>query len=390
MKIALLDTVGGIAGDMTMAAFIAAGVPEDALAAELRKLPLSGFELRTSRVRRSAIDAVHLEVVVTEQPRYHRHLKDILDIIARSGIAAGAKARAEAVFRVIARAEAAVHNTTVEKIHFHEVGALGSIVDIVGTAVCLELLGIQEVYSSAVKLGSGGLITTQHGVMPTPAPATLEILKDYPVVLTSVPHELTTPTGAAIIKALSRGVLAQERLLVQAVGYGAGTREFAELPNLLRVVVGELAGAAEAGDGAVMVLETSIDDMNPQVYPHLIERLLAAGALDAHLTPVIMKKGRPGIVISVLAGHAAVDEVAACLFRETSTIGIRLHEAGRRTLPRRLLEAQTSLGTVKAKAVRRGEREHVMPEYEECRRLALEHGLPVLEVMKRLEEELNR
>jgi uncharacterized protein (TIGR00299 family) protein len=287
---------------------------------------------------------------------------------------------------VIAEAEAAVHGTTAEKIHFHEVGALDSSVDIVGTAICLETLGIEAVYSSPVKLGSGGVITTQHGIMPTPAPATLEILKGYPVVMTGFPHELTTPTGAAIVKALSRGVLRDERLRVGAIGYGAGTKEFPEIPNLLRVVVGELETSAEEED--VVTVETTIDDMNPQLYPHLIERLLDSGAHDAHLVPVIMKKGRPGIVVSVVANRSALDAVAGCLFRETPTIGLRIHEAGRRKLPRRLLTVTTSFGELKAKAVVRDGREVITAEYEECRRIALERNIPLLEVMQQLEKEL--
>jgi uncharacterized protein (TIGR00299 family) protein len=388
MKIALLDTVGGIAGDMTMAALVGAGMPFETLKTELGRLPLGGFHLEMTHVRRSAIDAVHIDVVVTDQPHYHRHLKDILDIIGHAQLSEGVRNRATQVFRVIAEAEAAVHNTTAEDIHFHEVGALDSIVDIVGTAVCLDTLGIEAVYSSPVKLGSGGLITTQHGVMPTPAPAVLEILKGYPVVLTSIPHELTTPTGAAIVKALSRGVLRDERIRVEAIGYGAGTKEFREIPNLLRAVIGELEGETEEEE--VVSVETNIDDMNPQLYPHLIDRLLAAGAHDAYLIPVIMKKGRPGIIVSVIVNRSGLDAVAGCLFRETPTIGLRIHETGRRKLPRRNLTMATSFGAVLAKAVLRDGREVITAEFEECKRIALEHNLPVLEVMRQLEKELGR
>ncbi|HEX9156494.1 MAG TPA: LarC family nickel insertion protein, partial [Syntrophales bacterium] len=273
------------------------------------------------------------------------------------------------------------------KVHFHEVGALDSIVDIVGTAICLEIAGIERVYSSPVKLGSGGLITTQHGIMPAPAPATLEILKDYPTVLTTIPHELTTPTGAAIVKALSYGVLADEQLSVQSVGYGAGTKEFAEMPNFLRVVIGDLQSELEQED--VTVVETNIDDMNPQLYPYLIEQLLAAGAHDAYLVPIIMKKGRPGILLSAMVHASKLDAVIRCIYRETSTIGLRLQHIGRRKLPRRHLDVSTSFGTVKAKAVIRDGREVISPEFEECKRIALEKHLPVLEVMRTLEREIS-
>lgn len=386
MKIAYLDTIAGIAGDMTMAAFVGAGVSFDQLSAELRKLGIEGFELAASHVKRNSIDAVHLDVVISHQPHYHRHLKDIRAIIDGSTLAPAVKERAQAIFSVIAEAEAKVHNTSLEKVHFHEVGALDSIVDIVGTAICMELAGIERVYSSPVKLGSAGMINTQHGIMPAPAPATLEILKDYPTVLTTIPHELTTPTGAAIVKALSHGVLGDELLHVRSVGYGAGTKEFAEIPNFLRVVIGDLQADLEQED--VTVVETNIDDMNPQLYPYLIEQLLAAGAHDAYLVPIIMKKGRPGILLSVMVDTSKLDAAIQCIYRETSTIGLRLQHIGRRKLPRRHLEVKTSFGMVKAKAVVRDGREVISPEFEECKRIALEKQLPVLEVMRALEREI--
>jgi pyridinium-3,5-bisthiocarboxylic acid mononucleotide nickel chelatase len=387
MKIAYLDTIAGIAGDMTMAAFVGAGVSFDALSAELRKLGLEGFELSARHVQRSAIDAVHIDVVISHQPHYHRHLKDIRAIIDGSTLPAGVKEKAQAIFSVIAEAEAKVHNTALEKVHFHEVGALDSIVDIVGTAICLELAGIERVYSSPVKLGSGGVINTQHGVMPAPAPATLEILKDYPTLLTTIPHELTTPTGAAIIKALSYGVLGDELVNVRSVGYGAGTKEFAEIPNFLRVVIADLQTDLEQED--VTVVETNIDDMNPQLYPYLIEQLLAAGAHDAYLVPIIMKKGRPGILLSTMVHTSKLDAAIQCIYRETSTIGLRLQHIGRRKLPRRHLQVQTSFGTVSAKAVIRDGREIVSPEFEECKRIAQEKHLPVLDVMRAIEREIS-
>ena len=387
MKIAYLDTIAGIAGDMTMAAFVGAGVSLDALSTELRKLGIEGFELAARHVKRNSIDAVHIDVVISHQPHYHRHLKDIRAIIDNSTLPAGVKEKAQAIFSIIAEAEAKVHNMPLEDVHFHEVGALDSIVDIVGTAICLELAGIERLYSSPVKLGSSGLINTQHGVMPAPAPATLEILKDYPTLLTSIPHELTTPTGAAIIKALSHGVLGDELLNIRSTGYGAGTKEFAEIPNFLRVVIADLQPALEQED--VTVVETNIDDMNPQLYPYLIEQLLAAGAHDAYLIPIIMKKGRPGILLSAMVHTSRLEAAIQCIYRETSTIGLRLQHIGRRKLPRRHLEVRTSFGTVKAKAVVRDGREMISPEFEECKRIALERNLPVLDVMRTLEREIS-
>ncbi len=387
MRIAHLDTIGGIAGDMTLAAFLSAGMSVDDLTSALDHLGLGSVELVARRVKRSAIEAIQLDIRTAQTSHVHRNLEDILSLIGQSGLPAGVKETAEAVFRVIAEAEARVHGTTVEGVHFHEVGAEDSIMDIVGTAICLERFGIGRVYSSPVRLGSGGIIQTQHGPMPTPAPATLEILKDYPVVLTSVPRELTTPTGAAIIKALSAGVLDREAISVTDIGYGAGAEEFPEIPNLLRIAIGELASAFEQDD--VVIVETSIDDMNPQIYPVLIDQLLAAGAHDAYLTPITMKKGRPGTLLTAMANAATYRTITELICRETSTIGLRIHHSGRLKLPRRHVRASTSFGPINAKIVLRNGREITAPEFEECRRIAAERNLPLLEVMRRIEQELS-
>jgi hypothetical protein len=387
MKIAYLDTIAGIAGDMSMAAFVSAGVPIDELAAELRKLPLEGFELQARHVKKHAVSAVAIDVAITHEPRYRRHLKDILSIIEGGGFSEAVKTKAGAMFRVIAEAEAKIHGTTLEEVHFHEVGALDSIVDIVGVAICLDWFGVEVVYSSPVRLGSGALVGTQHGRMPVPTPATLEILKGYPTVLTSIAHELTTPTGAAIVKALSSGVLDEEVILPSAVGYGAGTLDLEDVPNLLRVVIGELE--QPGGREEVMMVETNIDDMNPQVYPYLLEKVLAAGALDAYLTPVIMKKGRPGVVLSVMMDRPMLDAIVRLITLHTSTIGVRVHAMGRRKLPRRAVVLQTRFGAVRAKAVLRDGRETLAAEFEECRRIAEERGIPLLDVMRALETDFS-
>jgi len=388
MKIAYLDTIAGIAGDMTMAAFVSAGVSIDELIVELGKLSVSGFELAGKHVQRNAIDAVHIEVVINEQPQYHRHLKDINGIIDESSLSEKVKERSKAIFQEIAKAEAKIHNTQLEKVHFHEVGALDSIIDIVGTAICLEKMEIERVYSSPVKLGSGGFVNTQHGKLPAPTPATLEILRGYPTVLTSVASELTTPTGAGIIKVLSSGVLDDEVITVETIGYGAGTKEFDELPNLLRVVIGEMA--PEYDHDQLVVIESNIDDMNPQVYPYIIEKLHSAGAHDAYLIPIIMKKGRPGMLLSVMAQKSRLDPLVELIHAQTSTIGVRIQHIGRRKLPREERVVDTSFGPVKAKLVLRNGREIVTAEFEECRRIAEQTGLPLVEVMKRLEQEIQR
>jgi uncharacterized protein (TIGR00299 family) protein len=386
MKIAYFDTISGISGDMTLGAFVSAGVGLDELVAELKKLGLSGYEIAARHLERSGIVATHVDVIVSEAPAYHRHLKDINEIIESAELSGNVKERAKKIFREVAVAEAKVHQTSIEAIHFHEVGALDSVVDIVGASICLEKLGIEQVYSSPVKVGSGGFVNAQHGKIPIPTPATMEILKGYPTVLTDLPYELTTPTGAAIIKALSAGVLTTERMKIEAIGYGAGTREMEEVPNVLRVLVGDLE--SQYARDEIICVETNIDDMNPEIHPYVLDKLLAAGALDAFLTPVIMKKGRSGVVLSTLVERSKLDTILGILFRETSTLGVRILPIERRKLPRSQKQVTTSLGTVGVKVVLHDGRERLIPEYEECKRLATEKNLPLLEVYRVLEREL--
>lgn len=305
-------------------------------------------------------------------------------MIDGSGLDAGVKERAKKIFAAIAVAEARIHGVEVENVHFHEVGAVDSIADIVAVALCLDHLGVEEVYSSVVPLGSGGIIRTQHGMMPLPAPATLEIMKGYPTTLTTLPFELTTPTGAGILKALSRGVLTSDVMQAHRIGFGAGTRELPDRPNLLRVVIGEMLTDEEHDQ--VTVIEANIDDLNPQIYPFLLERLLEAGALDAYLTPVIMKKGRPGMLLTVLAEAGGVDDLTAVIYRETTTIGVRYRQQRRRKLPRREMTIPTEFGPVYMKKIEGEEGTRLAPEFEEARRIARERSLPLKTVMEKLAE----
>jgi hypothetical protein len=385
--IAYFDTIGGISGDMTLGAFVNAGMPFDVLRSELVKLGLQGFELQASHVERSGIVATKIDVVVSQQPSYHRHLKDIHEIIDSSALSDGVKERAKRIFLEVARAEARIHGSTLEKIHFHEVGAIDSLVDIVGTSICIEQLKIDEVYSSPVKVGGGGFVESAHGKLPVPTPATLEILKDYPVVLTDIQHELTTPTGAAIIKALSNGTLPAARLKASSIGYGAGTKEFPEIPNLLRVIIGTLDETYEAD--AVVVVETNIDNMNPEIYPYVIERLIEAGAHDAFVLPVVMKKGRPGMLLSTIVERGKLESILGVIFRETTTLGVRIVPVERRKLSRSFREIQTSLGVTKAKVVVSEGNERLVPEFEECKRIAKEKNLPLKDVYRILEKEMS-
>ena len=386
MKIAYFDTISGISGDMTLGAFVSAGFRIDELSAELMKLNVPGFEVEARHIERSGITATKVDVIVSDQPKYHRHLKDIYGIIEASALSTNVKATSKKIFHEVGVAEAHVHNSTLEKIHFHEVGALDSLVDIVGTAVCLEKFSIDAVYSSPIRVGRGGFVNTQHGTMPTPTPATMEILKGYPMVLTDIEAELTTPTGAAIIKALSRGVLASEALTVHSIGYGAGTTELAPVPNLLRVMVGELSSRYEHDE--VVSVETNIDDMNPEIHPYVVEQLLAAGAHDAFLVPILMKKGRPGILLSVLVERSKLDRILAVIFGETSTLGVRIQPVERKKISRSVKEVTTSFGTVKVKVIVRDGKETLAPEFEECKRLALEKKIPLKDVYGILQKEL--
>ena len=388
MKIAYLDTIAGISGDMTLGAFLSAGVPLEFLVNELGKLGLTGYEISARHIQRNGITAIKADVVISEAPKYHRHLSNIVQIIEQSALSRTVQESATKIFHEVAVAEATVHNSTIEKVHFHEVGAIDSIVDIVGTSICLEQMGIERVFSSPVKVGSGGTVNTQHGTMPIPTPATMEILKGYPIVLTDIPFELTTPTGAAIVKALSAGNLSAEQLSVQSIGYGAGTREIPDIPNLLRLVIGELAEGQDREE--IVAVETNIDDMNPEILPFVIEKLIGGGALDAFMVPIVMKKGRMATLLSILVGHKDLDAILKILFSETSTLGVRMHPVMRRKLPRSQRVLQTSLGAVTAKSVTLDGHERLVPEFEECKRLALEKGLPLMEVYRILENEFRR
>ncbi len=418
MKIAYLDTFAGIAGDMVLGAFVSAGLDADKLMNEIARLGLGDVEIKTSKVVRSGITAVKVDVMVGgeiekvndlgEDIHNHEHVHshhqhsekahhdhshgrsyvEIKNMIGSSSLSAGVKEKSVNIFHRIAEAEAKIHDTTVEKIHFHEVGAVDSIVDIVGTALCLELSGIEAVYTSPIRLGSNGYVEAQHGVLPIPAPATLEILKGYPVVFNDVPHELTTPTGAAVVAALSRGVLRDTTIDVRKVGYGAGTKELGRLPNLLRIVIGEIGSVSE--EDHVLLVETNMDDINPQLIPHLIEELLAAGATDAFVTPVLMKKGRPGFVLSVLMSESRLEELSSVIFAESTTLGLRIQTIRRSKVHREIKTAQTSFGEVKVKESSVDGRMRVSVEFEECKRIAAEKGLPLKDVMLRINAELNK
>ncbi len=386
MRVCYFDTIGGISGDMALGALVNAGVPLTELSDALKSLNIPGFELEARHIERSGIVATKVDVVLGAHDHHHRHLSDIETIIDGSGLTGRVKERSKKIFREVAIAEAKVHNVDIAEVHFHEVGALDSLADIVGVAVCLEMLGIEAVYSSPMKVGRSGLVDSQHGKLPVPTPATMEILRGYPLMFTEAPYELTTPTGAAIIKALSSGVLATELLSTEAIGYGAGSREIEQLPNLLRVVIGTLDPDYRTDE--LVSVETNIDDMNPEIYPYVVEQLLAAGANDAYLAPIQMKKGRPGMLLSVLVSRLHLDAILAVIFRETTTLGVRLQPVERRKLQRSQRRVRTSLGMVTVKAVIRDGREELAAEFEDCRRIATEKNMALVDVIQQVDAEL--
>ena len=387
MKIAYFDTIAGISGDMTLGACVSAGVSIDDLRSEISKLNLEGVELEAKHIQRNGITAVKIDVVISSSHKHHRSLSDIFKIIESSSLSERVKNDSKKIFNEVAKAESKIHNVSLEKIHFHEVGAFDSIVDIVGAAICFEKLGIERMYSSPIKIGSNGFIHAEHGALPIPTPATAEILRNYPVKLTDIPFELTTPTGAAIIKAMSYGTLETEEFRIDSIGYGAGTKELPQVPNLLRVIIGELIVNYEQDE--VVSVETNIDNMNPEVMPYVIEKLLESEALDAYVIPITMKKGRQGSLLTVLVTKPKLDAILRIIFSETTTTGVRIQNIERKKLPRHQEERQTSFGNVKVKVAIYNGTHRIMPEFEECKRLAKARNMPIMQVYKIIEDELS-
>jgi pyridinium-3,5-bisthiocarboxylic acid mononucleotide nickel chelatase len=405
------DCFSGAAGDMLLAALVDAGLPADALRSALGSLGV-GHAIDVSRVTRAGVSATYVHVRDTETPagedrhahehddahahhhahehghaHSHRHapghrtLREIGQLIDRSALSAAGKARAVSLFARIGEAEAAIHNTPIEDVHLHEVGALDSIIDIVGAVFALEWFGIDDIVSSPLNVGSG-TVEMAHGAFPVPAPATLRLLAGAPVYSSGIPAELVTPTGALLVTAYARAYGPFPPMIVDRIGYGAGTRDFAHAPNVLRVVIGErrpdATPAIGGGTETIVQIECEIDDMNPQIFGPVSDRLFAAGALDVFLTAVQMKKGRPGTLLTVLAPEAAREALTDLVFRETTTLGVRFQAMQRETLDRRWESVAIAGGQVRIKiASRRGEIVGAAPEFDDCQRIAAATGRPV-------------
>lgn len=373
MKTCYFDAFSGISGDMTVGALVDAGADWTALETALRSLNL-GADFRLEKTKRKGIAASKFSVDGGQQ-KAHRHLPHIEKIIEAGELAEKPKRHALAVFRRLGEAEAKSHNVPIEKVHFHEVGAVDSICDIVGACVALDLLGIDDVKGSRINVGSG-TVNTEHGVLPVPAPATAEMLRNLPVYSAGPEAELTTPTGAALISTLASSFGGPPSIRVLSQGFGAGDKDFATQANVLRVLIGETTDASEAT--TVSLIEANIDDTTPQVLGYAMERLFEAGALDVTLTPVFMKKNRPATAISIMSTPETAEQLISILFAETPTLGLRMTQAERRVLARKTAEVKTAHGTVRVKYTERGD---FTPEYDDCREIAREKNIPLRTVM---------
>lgn len=377
MNIAYFDCISGISGDMILGAFIDLGIDIDYLTKELEKLEIGNFSLDVKKVVLSGISASRFKVTVGEGKKYHKNYNNIAEIIDKSTLNQKIKDTSKKIFYRLAEAESKVHNQPIDKVHFHEVGAIDSIVDIVGSVICIEYFNIERIFSSPIKLGTG-FTKSSHGVIPVPAPATVELVKNYPVIKTNIQTELTTPTGAAVLTTISEGVSDVLNLIIHKCGYGAGSKEILEIPNLMRVIIGKIEQKFQYDE--ILVIESNIDDINPEIYPFVIEKLVKNDALDVYITPVIMKRGRPGNVISVLCEKRNLHKMAEIIFNETTTIGLRILEIKRLKLKREIIEIDTPFGKVKAKKVYLDGKEKIVPEYKECISIAEKNNISLLEV----------
>ena len=381
MKLAYFDCFSGISGDMTLGALVDAGCAVDHLRAELRGLQVPGWELSAEKVWKNGMAATYARVKTEDQSK-HRSLGAILEILQKSELASQVRARAVAIFTKLGEAEALVHDVPLEKIHFHEVGALDAIVDIVGACIGFRALGIEQFSCSALNVG-GGTAKMAHGVLPVPAPATAKLLQGKPTYSNGVQKELVTPTGAAIVATLCDSFGPQPPMTVSSIGYGAGAADLEGQPNVVRIMIGEAAEKKVAGfDEEIAVIEANLDDMNPQIYGYFLEKALSAGALDVYTTPVQMKKNRPGTLLTVLCKPQDTNTLMSLIFAETTTFGARTYRAQRRTLPREFLSVATAFGDVRIKISRvNGRILHVAPEYDDCRKLAVEKNVPLQRVI---------
>lgn len=382
MKTAYFDCFSGISGDMTLGALLDAGCPLGVLRNKLQGLRVPGWQISAEKVWKNGMAATHVQVK-TEDTHTHRSLTTIQGILEKSDLDSSVKQRAMAIFTKLGQAEAAVHNVPIEKIHFHEVGAIDAIIDIVGACIGFSELGLEAFACSPLNVG-GGTVKMAHGILPVPAPATARLLLGKPTYSNGLQKELITPTGAAIVATVCETFGPQPAMTVNAIGYGAGTTELEGQPNVLRLMVGEVSDkAVDAHGGTIRVLEANLDDMNPQIFGYLLEKAFAAGALDVFAVPIYMKKSRPGTLVSILCKPEDESKFQAMLFAETTTLGVRSHLVERHALPREHVTVATRFGEVRVKVARsEGRVLHASPEFEDCRKLAEDRNVPLQDVME--------
>jgi uncharacterized protein (TIGR00299 family) protein len=379
MKIAYFDCFSGASGDMILGSLIDAGLSPRRLREELKKLRTPMVHLRAKKVLKGGISGTQVIVEGKSERRSHRNLKEILRIIERSGIEAEVKEKSKEIFKRMASAEAKIHQTPMEEVHFHELGGLDSIVDIIGSVWGIRQLGIEKIYVSKVNVGAG-FVKCEHGILPVPAPATLSLMEGKPIYSSGVERELLTPTGAAILTTLGSEFGPMPLMKVDRIGYGAG-RDNLTHPNLLRLIIGTSESTSERE--RVAVIETNIDDMNPQFYDYVMEKLFAMEVLEVFITPILMKKNRPGHLLTVICSSEKLPSVTKFLLRETTTLGLRWHEEERAKTDREILTLQTKYGKIRFKLARwEGKVVNLSPEYEDCKRLALEKRVPLKEVFE--------
>jgi uncharacterized protein (TIGR00299 family) protein len=386
MKTLYFDCFAGASGDMILGAMVAAGVDSDYLREQLSRLSVSGFTIDFETVNRSGLSATYAHVETAHEHK-HRHLSDIKQIIKTSELSAAVKQRAVQIFTRLAEAEARVHNEPIEHVHFHEVGALDAIVDVVGAAICFDALRIDRFMCSPIHVGSG-MVKMAHGQFPIPPPAVTELLKGVPFYATEIKGELLTPTGAAIITTVCSEYGPIPRMTTETNGYGAGTREYQDFPNVLRVLIGQTEDT-RATDERLWMIETNLDDASPQIVGHVMDRVLESGALDCFFTAVQMKKNRPGVLLSVLCSPGEKEAVMKLLFTETTTLGVRSYEVTRRALERSVVRVETPYGPIDVKVAHLdGRVVNEMPEFEQCRRAAANANVPLKVVEEAARKEL--
>jgi uncharacterized protein (TIGR00299 family) protein len=378
MKIAYFDCFSGASGDMILGALIDAGLDIQALREGLKGLHLSDYELQVTRVRKGAVQATDVQVVLSSEVT-ERRIATVETMIREGELPEEIKETSMAIFRRLVTVEAGIHGISSEDAYLHEVGGTDAIVDVAGALLALRLLGVEKVYASRLPLGHG-FVRCAHGLLPLPAPATLELLKGVPVIQVDAEGELVTPTGAAILTALVEEFGRFPEMTVESIGYGAGKSEFS-FPNLLRVLVGTTHPQLAESREMVVLLETNLDDMNPEFYDHIMEALFAAGALDVYLQPIQAKKNRPAVLLSVLCHPQVAGQLSSIIFAETTTLGIRQQTMERACLNRETVVVETPFGQLRIKVARRGDQTiNLSPEYEDCRRLALEKKKPLKDV----------